>query len=218
MIAELLPSMVACVETTEDAPEETLLPAEAARVAQAVAKRRREYATVRHCARQALAQLGLPPVPILPRQRGAPSWPDGVCGSMTHCQGYRAAAVARQEHLHALGIDAEPHGPLPDGVGDLVLRPEEHDRLAAFAAQVPGVYADRLLFSAKESVYKAWYPLAERWLGFEDASLTFRADGTFAARILIDPPEVAGVALSSFHGRWGVTEALVLTAVTVPAT
>ena len=38
-------------------------------------------------------------------------------------------------------------------------RPAKRARLAALADALPGVAWDRLLFSAKESVYKAWAPI-----------------------------------------------------------
>src|SRR5262245_28830029 len=95
MIDELVPGAVTAVEAFVDPPDATLFPEEEAVVRAAVDKRRREFTTARVCARAALAKLGYPPIPILPGKRGAPTWPDGVVGSMTHCAGYRAAAVAR---------------------------------------------------------------------------------------------------------------------------
>ena len=94
--------------------------------------------------------------------------------------------------------------------------PAERARLAALAGEWPAVCWDRLLFSAKESVYKAWFPLTGRWLGFEDADVTITPDGTFTARLLTEltgtqPPRV------SFDGRWLARDGLVLTAITVPA-
>src|SRR5690349_19867240 len=117
-----MPAGVACRDTTEDVAESTLFAEEAERVAKAVTKRRREFATVRHCARQALAELGIQPVALLNGERGAPKWPAGVVGSMTHCAGYRAAAVALDTVIHTIGIDAEPHGPLPEGVEGMIAR------------------------------------------------------------------------------------------------
>ncbi|NDZ87966.1 4'-phosphopantetheinyl transferase, partial [Streptomyces sp. SID10115] len=76
---------VTVVETHEDPADAVLFPAEEAVVANAVDKRRKEFTTVRHCARTALARIGVPAAPILPGHRGAPGWPDGVVGSMTHC-------------------------------------------------------------------------------------------------------------------------------------
>jgi 4'-phosphopantetheinyl transferase EntD len=108
----------ACAEMFSDVPESTMLSIEAAAVEGAVAERR-EFGTVRHCARKALLRIGVPPVPVLPDVDGAPRWPVGVVGSMTHCAGYRAAAVARSSELCSVGIDAEPHAPLPDDSLDL---------------------------------------------------------------------------------------------------
>lgn len=218
MIERLLPSWVRAVETTQDAAEDTLFPAERAVVSKAVAKRRLEFTTVRACARAALAELGVPPAPILPGVRGAPGWPDGVVGSMTHCAGYRAAAVAWGRSAASIGIDAEPHGPLPDGVLGAIARPEEQSRLAELAVSAPGVHWDRLLFSMKESVYKAWFPLTGRWLDFEEASVTVDpAAATFRARLQVPGPVLGGRELTGFTGRFEVSDTLVLTAIAVPA-
>jgi hypothetical protein len=84
-------------------------------IGRAVEKRRREFGTARACARRALADLGRVPAPIVRGEKGAPVWLDGVVGSITHCAGYRGAAVAEARDVRALGIDAEPHGKLPDG-------------------------------------------------------------------------------------------------------
>ena len=50
---------------------------------------------------------------------------------------------------------------------------EERIHLARLAAERPEVCWDRLLFSLKESVHKAWFPLTRRWLGFEQALVRF---------------------------------------------
>lgn len=217
MIERVLPDRVAYAEAFGDPPEATLLPAEEQVVSRAVDKRRREFTTVRHCARQALGQLGFPPVPLVPGERGAPQWPDGVVGSMTHCAGYRAAAVARVEDLSSLGIDAEPHAPLPEGVLPLVASEPERKLLDRLAATAPTVHWDRLLFCAKEAVYKAWFPLARRWLDFLEAAVTLAEDGTFAAQLLVEGPVVAGTRLTGFTGRWAVDRGLAVVAVPVPA-
>nr|WP_079047198.1 4'-phosphopantetheinyl transferase superfamily protein [Streptomyces changanensis] len=211
----LLPAEVRVVEVFHDPPGLPLLGAEAEQVRRAVDKRRREYTTVRWCARRALAGLGVGPVPIPRGERGAPQWPDRIVGSMTHCQGYRAAAVARDTDLRALGIDAEEHLPLPDGVLGLVASEGERAHLAELARPRPDVHWDRLLFSAKESVYKAWFPLTRRWLGHEEAELAFAVDGTFTARVLLRDPAVPA---EGFTGRWAVDGVLAATVVTVPPT
>lgn len=214
----LLPPGVVVVESHGDVPGARPFPGEEEALARAVEQRRREYVTVRHCARQALAELGLPPVAILSGEHREPLWPAGVLGSITHCDGYRAAALARQGAVASVGIDAEPHAPLPEGVFGAIARPEEHGERARWAAERPGVCWDRVLFSAKESVYKAWFPLARRWLGFEDATVRFAPeDGTFAVELHRTGPEVDGVPLTAMNGRWAVRNGLILTSVVVPA-
>ncbi|MEU5427485.1 4'-phosphopantetheinyl transferase superfamily protein [Streptomyces olivoreticuli] len=191
-----------------------LLPEEAAHVARAVPKRQGEFATVRACARKALGRLGLDPVPLLPNRRGAPGWPAGVVGSMTHCDGYRAAVVARAADAVSIGIDAEPNGPLPEGVLEAIALPGERSRLAGLAARRPEVFWDRMLFSAKESVFKTWYPLTGQELDFSEAELEFDPDAqTFSARLLVPGPVVGGRRLDGFTGRWLADEGLVVTAI-----
>ena len=220
LLGPLLPAGVAWAEAYDDPPGTYLFPEEEARLARAVDKRRSEFATARRCAREALAQLGVGPVPILPGPRGAPQWPDGIAGSMTHTAGYRAAAVARtggpRDAVVSVGIDAEPHEPLPRGVERTVVNPSEATRLTALAASHPAVRWDRLLFCAKEAVYKAWFPLTERWLGFDQADVTFDPDGhTFTARLLVAGPVVGGDELRTFPGRWAVGRGLMAAAVTL---
>jgi 4'-phosphopantetheinyl transferase EntD len=210
MFEEILPANVAVADAFTDPPDLMLYPEEEALVARAVPGRRLEFTTARWCARSALSQLGLPPEPILTGERGVPVWPRGVVGSLTHCTGYRAAALARAREFASLGIDAEPHGVLPDGVCDIIARPEEMDALAELTTAVPGVHWDRLLFSAKESVYKAWFPLTGLWLGFEDASVTIDpAHGRFTVRLVTPEP------MTALAGRWVVRHGLILTSIVV---
>jgi 4'-phosphopantetheinyl transferase EntD len=210
VIEELLPPGVVAVEAFSDVPGEAVFPGEEELVARAVEGRRREFVTARRCAREALGKLGYPAAPIGQGPRREPRWPAGVAGAITHCTGYRAAAVAPLTVLSSIGIDAEPNGPLPDGVEESVTVPGEREMLAALQAAHPATQWGRLLFSAKESVYKAWYPVARRWLGFEDARLTIDPAGTFRAEVLIDGP------LRVVDGRFVVARGLVATAVTVP--
>jgi 4'-phosphopantetheinyl transferase EntD len=218
VIEEILPRAVAVADTREDWLDIELFPQERASMGQAVEKRRREFVTARACARRALAQLGLPPAPIATGERGQPLWPDGVVGSITHCTGYRACALARAkgaDGIAAVGIDAEPNEPLPDGVLQTIASRRERDLLAELARADPTVHWDRLLFSAKEAVYKVWFPIAECWLGFEDAELAIDpVAGTFHARLSVAwPREQRRCLPSSIEGRWLARDGLVLSAI-----
>jgi 4'-phosphopantetheinyl transferase EntD len=218
VIEEILPPTAAVADTFADIPGIVLFPEEEAAISRAVDKRRREFSTARACARQALAKIGVPAAPIVPGERGAPQWPPGVVGSMTHCPGYRAAAVARASDIVTIGLDAEPDDALPDGVLGAIAAAGEQAMLTQLMAAPSPVSFDRLLFSAKESVYKAWYPLTGRWLGFEDAAVVISpGDGRFTARLLVPGPVVNGAALTEFSGRWLARNGLVVTAIAVPA-
>jgi 4'-phosphopantetheinyl transferase EntD len=217
LLSDVLPGGegLAAAEIYHDPAELAPLPEEQPLIAKSVAKRRNEFITVRHCARQALGELGVPPVPILKGDKGEPCWPDGIVGSLTHCTGYRGAAVGHRGRLRAIGIDAEPHDVLPNGVLDAISLPHERTELQA----MPGdLHWDRILFCAKEATYKAWFPLTHRWLGFEDAHITFDVDdtgtaGVFESRILIDPAAEFGPPLQTMSGRWSVRDGLALTAI-----
>jgi len=217
VLERLLPESAVVVAGTGDREVE-LFPAEEEALGQAVEKRRREFVTARACAREALGRLGIAPRPIPTGSKGEPVWPEGVVGSITHCAGYRACAVAAASDLTTIGIDAEVAEPLPPNLIDDIALPEERRRLERLAGEAPGVSWDRLLFSIKESIYKAWFPLTRSWLGFEDASVSLdRERGTFAAQLLVPGPTLQGRHLDGFRGRWLIADGLVLSAIAVPA-
>lgn len=206
MIEELVPATVSAVATRADLST-SLFAEEVRALGSAVDARRREFETGRACARRALAALGIPAVAIGSGPRGEPLWPAGVVGSITHCTQYRASTVARAGDVLAIGIDAEPHAPLPAGVLATVASDTERRAIAAHGA---GVCWDRVLFSAKESVFKAWFPLTGDALAFDDADVRIDpAGGTFTARLL------GGGPARELCGRWRAAGGIVTTAVVI---
>lgn len=189
--------MTAFVELFGDVGTPSPYAAEARAVRHAVPDRRREHATVRACARAALVRLGQRPGSIPNDADGVPVWPVGVVGSLTHCRGYRAALVSLRTQHGAVGLDAEPHEPLPAEVADAVLREDDVHDLAT------GWRADRIAFCVKEAAYKTWFPPTRRWLEFTDVSTNVSADGTFTAR---------ADGLPTLRGRWVVRRGYVVAA------
>lgn len=209
-IEELFSSHVVLVDSREDHTDDSLLwPEERDAVGEVVPGRWWDWVTGRRCARLALADLGVDPAPVLRGPKREPQWQPEVVGAITHTAGYAAAAVAKAGDLLSLGLDAEPDQPLPDGVLRRIARDEE---LGWVRSQVTGVdNADRLLFSVKESIYKAWFPVAQSWLGFEDARVEVDpAGGRFQAEILVDGP------LSVVTGTYTSVGGIVVTAIEVP--
>jgi 4'-phosphopantetheinyl transferase EntD len=209
VIAEILPTAAASAESAGTEPGAAgsgpgLLPAEEPAVRTAGPRRRAEFTAGRRCAREALARLGLPAAPVPTGRAGEPRWPAGVTGSITHCAGYLACAVALVTDVAAIGIDAEPDDGLPAGLIESLATGAERAWLARQAAAAPMVHWDRLLFSAKEAGAKLWYPLTGCWPGLRELTVFPATDGTFDAR-------VAG---SRLTGRWLARGGLIVTAVT----
>jgi 4'-phosphopantetheinyl transferase EntD len=216
VISQILPWPAAAAEAFGDVAVR-LFAAEEAALGGAGLQRYAEFSTGRACARAALGRLGLPPVPILPGPRGEPRWPGGVTGSITHCAGYRACAAARIAQVEALGIDAEPDGPLPAGVLAAVATRAERAWLDERMSAAPQVRWDRLLFSAKEAAYKAWYPLTGATPGFADVEMTEPADGRFTLHLLTPGREQGRPWPPRLEGGWLASRGLIITAVAAPA-
>lgn len=227
MIRDVLPDDVVAVtfdelDMSDAAALAAMYPVEIEQIGRAVESRRIEFAAARACAREAMSRLGVPAGPITRGGRGMPVWPAGVVGTLTHTGGLRAAALAPVDRVRSLGLDVEPHGPLSEGVLEAVSLPEEAAWVRAARGEESAVHWDRLLFTAKEATYKAWYPLTRRWLGFADAHITLTptdvdgasVSGVLRSRILVDPRAVdGGPDLVEFRGRWAVRDGYVASAI-----
>lgn len=169
--------------------------------------RRWQFTAGRHCGRRALVALGRAPGEILAGSHGEPRWPVGVRGSITHCRGY-AAAIATTA-LGSVGIDVEPHRPISPRVLTRIASPDERHWITE--ARGLGVHFDRLLFSVKESIYKAWFPLTSRRLGFTHVRVNFQpADRRWRARLLVPGYTAQGEVILGFEGRYAVDDGFVL--------
>lgn len=164
--------------------EADLLPEERALCARAVEKRKREVAAGRVLARRALAELGIAEAPLMRNADRSPQWPAGVVGSISHSNLSCVVAVARAEAIELIGVDVEERTPLDPALYPMVLVPNEARWLAAQPAPERGELA-KLIFSAKECVYKAQYIRTKKMLDFKDVEMELdRATQTFEASVL----------------------------------
>jgi enterobactin synthetase component D / holo-[acyl-carrier protein] synthase len=218
MLDQILPKSTV-VAATKCELDGQLFPEEKWIVRSAVEDRCREFVTARVCARAALARLGLPEHQAIPAgSHGDPQWPAGIVGGITHCDGYRAAAVARTKDFATIGIDAEPDKPLVDGVLDAIAVPDELRWVQERVQDTPSISWDRLLFSIKEVVYKAWFPLTARSLGFDDATVVVDpVCQVFLARLHVAGFMLGGTERLSLSGRWLARDGLIVTAIALPA-
>lgn len=186
----LFPAFVATAECGGDAPEAPLHPEEEAALRGAGPKRRREFRAGRACARRALARLGVSPGPLPAGADRAPLWPPGVVGSLSHTAGLCVAAVGRRSELRGLGVDAERRGAVGAKLLARIAREAEREWMARAPAP-PGLDWPTLLFSAKESVYKAL-----RGKGGPEGAPGFRAAAILA------PPEAGSFQVELLPGYW----------------
>jgi 4'-phosphopantetheinyl transferase EntD len=171
----LLPDAVRLAEMSPaDADPARLLPAEGLLVERAVEKRRREFAAGRILARDVFASMRLSVAqisgPLSSDADRVPIWPEGVVGSITHCQSLCATAAAFATDSAGIGLDVEPARPLTDELRPMIVHDREFalfDRLPAEVRPLGGVLA----FAMKEAVYKAIYPIRRRFLEFRDVEI-----------------------------------------------
>jgi len=195
----------------KDASFGDLLPEERPSVIQAADRRVREFAAGRSLSRR-LIRRRLPGFagPIRQGAAGEPVWPRGVLGSISHTTGRVVAAVASSREYLGVGIDVEPAAPLPDGVLRIVASAREVLQLSRSGIRV----ADRVLFSAKESIFKAQYSFAGAPLDFEDVDVVVDDEGTFAGSLV---SAVGDLRVGhQFAGRWHIAEGFIMSAVVVP--
>ncbi|KPK15352.1 MAG: hypothetical protein AMJ62_09495 [Myxococcales bacterium SG8_38] len=184
-----------------------MLKGEEEAVAGAAQTRIEQFTAGRVCSRIALSRLGVTKAtPILRGEDRAPIWPPGFVGSISHTDAWCAAAVARSTDVRSIGIDLEPATPLKQSLWRRVCTQRERERLATLAD--PGL-TGKILFSAKEAVYKCQYPLTTTFLGFHAVEIEMD-DGSFEA---VFRQEVNGFRIGDVvRGRYLVEEGLVASA------
>ena len=176
VLSKLFPAYVrlACM-CVQDAPPD-VLEVEQPLIKKAVEKRQREFRAGRCCARQALRALGCEDTPIMHDQNGAPLWPQGIVGSITHSTTHAAAAIAQDSRLRGLGIDMETVSRVSPAIANKILTAPELATLQCHPDPAGQQRLLALLFSAKESIYKCLHPLLQCRIGFEDARIECEPD------------------------------------------
>jgi 4'-phosphopantetheinyl transferase EntD len=168
--ADLLKVGLMAEELPRGASAEPLLGEEEAALGAVSDRRRREFIAGRTCARRALIRLGVGVLPVVSGPHREPLWPKGVVGSISHCRWISAAVVGYAgKPALSIGIDVEEHRPLPIGAAHLVLN--DHEQRWIHRHGEDAVHWDTLLFSAKESMLKAWSPLVGSWPTFQQISV-----------------------------------------------
>ena len=177
-------------------------------------KRRTEFTLGRICAHKALSMFGLESEPILrnPETR-EPCWPNSVWGSITHSAGFAAVAVGLKKEIKGIGIDLECFS---KSVDFKIKRHVCVDSELEWLESLPTEKANRalrIIFSAKESIFKCIYPRTKTYLSFKDAEVTLNeTENSFSFIIFKSCP---GLIQPGFphHGRYSEMDKILLTSV-----
>jgi enterobactin synthetase component D len=159
-----------------------------ASIQRSVAKRQAEFLAGRLCARAALQQLdNLDCVPAIGEDR-APVWPPHISGSITHSSGHAAAIVGHKAQWRGLGMDLENVLSLEraERLAGEILTADELQRMARLPREQHAQLVT-LTFSAKESLFKALYPIVQKRFYFEHAEVVeWSEHGQMRLRLLTE--------------------------------
>ena len=211
-LKDLFSSSVAIMETRDAKIDASFLSlAERTYLENVSQNRKREFIAGRFCAHEAMMLASMPPENIHIGGKGEPIWPSNVVGSITHSHGYAAAAVARKSDIMSVGLDAEIDEPLSSKALQRISNHQEEEwakTVGGALVQHPG----KVLFSAKEATYKAWYPITQEWLGFKEVLINFHDQGnTFTVHIQKNRP------IREMHGKYTIRKDVIVTAIEVPS-
>lgn len=204
----LFPEFVAVANIVADAPYRKLDIFESQALGPVCEKRLRDFSRGRDCAHKALSAIRIDYAPLTISTSGAPAWPPDVVGSISHCEAYAFAAVARTSQCAALGIDVERHRALSHRAVELFAT---HRELEWVRRDVDRrLFWDAILFSVKEAVFKAASTLWGVRLAFKSIEVIFHPTAsTFKGHIF----EIEGRPV--FDGRYAIANGLIGTAIAI---
>lgn len=133
-------------------------------------KRLSQFSAGRYLAKKVLSVLDIESDSISKSPSGAPEWPQGIVGSISHTDSYCLCAIANQPTVRSLGIDLERTGQLSIEDAHLFMSDNELNEIKS--ANNPSLMLT-VAFSIRESVYKCLNPIYNKWIDYTDAKVEF---------------------------------------------
>jgi 4'-phosphopantetheinyl transferase EntD len=181
----------------------------------AVEKRRVEFFLGRLAAFRALQNLGVTPEPVLSGGRREPLWQEGIVGAISHKAGRAVAVVARKSTACGVGVDLEAlEPPVRFDISRKVCTASEKD----WVLEIPTEQDTRLkmIFSAKEAGFKAFFPIQQIYLGYQDAELSWRDESQGFVGVLLKSAGDDHPVGTSFEVGCRIIEGFVFSSVSLP--
>ncbi len=177
-------------------------------------KRRSEFSLGRYCAHRALSKFELGSVPILRNaETREPCWPKAVRGSITHSEGFAAAAVGFAKDVSGIGIDLECLSRVVDfNIRRNVCVDKEREFLESLPTEQANRYL-RIIFSAKESIFKCFFQISQTYLYFQDAEIIIDENNSEFSFLL--SKACTGITSAGFQhsGRFSIKDDLLMTSI-----
>ena len=169
-----------------------------------------DFSTGRYCAIKALEKLGIQDAVIPIGEDRAPIWPEGIAGSISHCDSFAGAIVAKSSDHISLGLDIEEIGRVTPDLWDLVFTQNEKSYLSGLSHQDKRVQSTAI-FSIKEAFYKFQHPLTKTFLDFLEVEVAL--PGLTRVNVLadsIDPSSVVRNNRVSYYLEMGCVVAVIV--------
>jgi 4'-phosphopantetheinyl transferase EntD len=169
---------------------DTLYNKELVIVSRCCEKRKNEFVAGRVMVKNIVKMLGIENFPILTGKYREPIWPEGIVGSISHCNDFCFVAVAEKKFFLSIGIDIESNNPLPIGLEGMVCTVNERNWIQSMIELGSTLPLSKMVFCAKESVYKCIFPFTRRYIDFNEAEIKFQiSENTFKVKMLISDNE-----------------------------
>ena len=139
-------------------------------------KRQAEYLASRWLAGTIFARFGIPDFILTNNDDRSPRWPEGFTGSLSHSAGTAFLLADPQGRLTGNDVEQWVSHTTAREISGLLMNEQERDLLTASSLSWPE--AVTILFSLKESLYKALWPAVRRYIDFLQAEITVFDPGT----------------------------------------
>lgn len=136
----------------------------------AVLKRKAEFLASRWLVQQQLEQWGIANFLLRNAADRSPIWPPGIQASLSHSHGWVVMAATQAPLCVGIDVEEVMTDKIARETAEMLMSPAEHALLTGLP--LPFAQAATLLFSLKESVYKALWPQLHQPMEFHQAVLT----------------------------------------------
>jgi len=203
MLIDIIPDFVECEIIHQNIVNPEVHPIEKTLIQNASESRKIEFLNGRQCAHYALTKLGQNSTEaILIGKNREPIWPDNIVGSITHCDGYCAVAVAFSSNINCLGIDAELNTKFSDKLLSTTQTDNEITTNKELENRSSDICINKLVFSAKESFFKLIFPYIKCYLNFKDVEISVNMKLKTFSVLILNVDMVNKIKFSLLHGKF----------------